>query len=163
MKTRIIKTKFWQDSDLLIFTKNAKYLYIYLLTCPHVSLTKFFEISEKFIELETGLSKNDIKMAKKELQKAKKAFFHNSWCYVPNLEKHNRYKASPLTTKAYKDELSKIPQSVINAFRSVVFPQLDSTMDTTMHSTHNTEIINKKQEIRNKKEEQIGDDEIPWE
>jgi hypothetical protein len=158
MKTRIIKTKFWGDEVFLSMNFITRYFFIYLISSPHVSLTNYFEIPIQYITLETGLTTTQIDQAKKELTENKRAYFYQSWVFVPNLTKHNRYHIGEKTSVAYNEELKKIPKFVIDYFN----PLNDSSImvvSIDTDTTHNTETINNKSEIRNHKEENITKEE----
>ena len=115
-----------------------------------------FELPDAYIELETGLSAEQLQEAKKALTKAKKVFFYEDWIYVKNADKHNNYRNSPRTEIAYQRELASVPRKVKSYF--------DSTIDSTMHSTpkpetinHKSKTLNHKQEIINKKNTIVDD------
>lgn len=133
MKTRIIKTRYWVDSTIHSLSIEARYYYLYLLTSQHINLCGIFELPDAYIQLETGLSAEQLQEAKKALTKAKKVYFHEDWIYVINADKHNNYRNSPRTEVAYQRELVSVPGKVKSYF--------DSTIDSTIYSTPNTKTI----------------------
>tara|TARA_R110000868_G_C10972640_1_gene770699 strand:- start:28788 stop:29417 length:630 start_codon:yes stop_codon:yes gene_type:complete len=152
MKTRIIKTKYWSDSTIHALSKEARYLFIYLLTSPYINLCGVFELPDEYLKLETGLTDKELQKAKDQLLKKGRVKFMDGWVAILNSDKHNGYRNSPTTEKAYQKELESVP-SVI---RVIIDSTIDTSMDSTMHSTPNPKMINNNKEILNdndKKEE----------
>jgi len=142
MKTRIIKTRYWVDSTVHSLSKNSRYLFLYLLTSPHINLCGIFELPDEYICIDTGLNAKEVQKAKEELIACGKAIFRLSWVYIKNADKHNGYRNSPSNEIAYTRELKSIPAEIKLYF--------DSSVDSTVAPVP-TVTINKKQEIRNKK------------
>jgi len=145
MKTRIIKTRYWVDSTVHSLSKNSRYLFLYLLTSPHINLCGIFELPDEYICIDTGLNAKEVQKAKEELIACGKAIFRLSWVYIKNADKHNGYRNSPSNEIAYTRELKSIPAEIKLYF--------DSTVDSTVHSTYKQEVINKNTKVINKKEE----------
>ena len=57
-KYRYVHCKFWQDPDMLDYTPEEKYFYLYLLTNPHTKQCGIYEISVKQIAFETGFNRD---------------------------------------------------------------------------------------------------------
>jgi hypothetical protein len=147
MKTRIIQTRFWDDEFVFNASKDAKLLYIYLLTSQYINISGIFQLDERKIAFETGLTPKEFEKAKQEIETAKKVFFYKGWVKVINAEKNNGYKNSPLNEVAYQRELSLIPQGVLDYFNS----SIDTSIDSSMHTNHKSEIRNNKSKIINNK------------
>lgn len=146
MKTRIIQTRFWDDEFVFNASKDAKLLYIYLLTSQYINISGIFQLDERKIAFETGLTPKEFERAKEEIVSANKVIFYKGWVKVFNAEKNNGYKNSPLNQVAYERELSLIPQCVLDYFNS----SIDTSIDSSMHTNHKSEIINNKYKIINK-------------
>lgn len=153
MKTRIIQTRFWDDEFVFNASKDAKLLYIYLLTSQYINISGIFQLDERKIAFETGLTPKEFEKAKEEIATAGKVFFHKGWVKVCNAEKNNQYKNSPLNLVAFERELSLIPQCVLEYFNSSIYTSIDSTM----YSTHKSKIINNKSEIINKNKKEFSE------
>jgi hypothetical protein len=134
MKTRIIQTRFWEDDTVLSVSKNTRILWIFLLTNEKLGMTNYVKIPDSFIQYYTGLTSNELKLSKEELQSTGKVFFYNSWIYILNLERENKYRNSPKLEIPYKAELSHIPENIILQFKSLA-KAFDSTINSTSHST----------------------------
>jgi hypothetical protein len=147
MKTRIIQTRFWDDEFVFNASKDAKLLYIYLLTSQYINISGIFQLDERKIAFETGLTPKEFEKAKQEIETAKKVFFYKGWVKVINAEKNNGYKNSPLNEVAYQREISFIPQCVLDYFNS----SMDSSIDSSTYTNHKSEIINNKSKIINNK------------
>ena len=152
MKTRIFQTRFWNDDVVASVSKDANHLWIFLLTNEFLGMTNYVRIPDLFIQNYTKLTSDQLLKSKKELEATGKVFFFESWIYIKNLEKQNNYRNSPRNEVAYQKELDNIPNSIKSYFIDVLNnlgSTNDSSIDSTMHSTHKSEIRNKKPEIRN--------------
>lgn len=150
METRIIHTNFWQSEDVQKLSKDARLLFIYFLSCPYIKLTGIFEINDGYITMETGLNSEELKIAKKELQKTGKAYFYKGWVMVVNAVRHNRYNVGKFTSVGFHKEAKNIPSFVIEGFKAI--------KDTTLRlpSDYLDTPINNKEEIRNNNKEIIN-------
>ena len=160
MKTRIIQTRFWDDEFIAEASKDTRYLYVYLLTCQYINISGIFQLSERKIQFETGLTPKEYENAMQELQKNEKAFFYSGWVYMVNARKNNNYENSPKNITACEKELERVPVEVKQHFDRCLDSSIDTTIDTsidssndsTMHSRHKLKIINNKSKIKNQKE-----------
>ena len=145
MQTRIIQTRFYKDSAVLKMSLYAQHLFIYLLTCEHINLTGVFELPDVFIMLEAKLTIDQLEIAKGELMG--KIEFNDSWVYVVNARKNNKYEKSPMNKKAMIKEYSRVPVSILSRFG--IDTSMDTTIDTSNDSSYKPEIIINKPETRN--------------
>lgn len=154
MKTRIIQTRFWDDDLVNSLSKDARYLWISLLTSKEIGMTNYFKLPDSFIIYYTGLTKHELATAKKELQNTGKLIFYKDWVFIKNLERENKYKNSPKLEKPYQEELSHIPNNVISyveSFLKEFNTSMDSTIDSTSDSLINSKIINNKYKDKKQK------------
>ena len=123
-----------------------------------------YELPDTYLTLQTKLTNEELQISKKELQTNKMAYFHESWIYLPNSIRHNKYHKSPKTMTAFKNQIESIPSSIKNKFKDLRDTTIDSTMDSVWIPIEN---INKKEEIRNNNKENsnsedINPDDIPF-
>ena len=59
-KYRQLYTEFWSDSFVLELTSEEKLFYLYLLTNNKTSQCGIYELSKKFIEMETSLTREAV-------------------------------------------------------------------------------------------------------
>ncbi len=140
MKTRIIHTRFWQDNFVLNLDKNARLLFMYILSNERIGLTGGYECPDKFILLETGLNEAELKKAKRTLKD--KIMFKDGWIGVKNARKYNDYSSNKIHKKAFNRELNLLPDFITSAILVPDYSQTSLRLDK-----------NKKQEIKNKKQE----------
>jgi len=146
MRTRIFQTRFYKDKEVLKLSLEAQHLFMYLLTCEHINICGIFELPDPYILLESKLTQEQLDKAKKELQDSGRVIFEDSWIFVVNARKNNRYEESDLNKLAMAKELSRIPKHLRKVFDKVSpYGSIDSTIDSIQ-----------KQEIRNKKQEPIN-------
>src|SRR3990167_1890410 len=155
METRIVKTKYWQDTLVQSLPKDARLLFVYLITCPYIGKTGYFEVNSSYILIETGLNQKELEESKKLLTKVKRAFFFKNWVYIPHALKHNRYDKGLKTSVGYQKELESLPSKE----KEILDHLVDSSIgekDTTTGSknsplNHKSQIINHKSETINTK------------
>ena len=121
MKTRIIHTKYWEDEKVSSLQRDAKLLFIYLLTNSRINLFGVYELSDRIMCFDTGLNEEELSIAKEELQDTFRVIFYDGWVYVANAEKHSKYTGEKNeTAKARDAEL--IPDEVANYYDSIGYP-----------------------------------------
>ena len=141
MKSRAIQTRFWDDEVVADLEPKAKYLFIYLLTCQYINVSGAFQLPDKKIIFETGLSKDQLDSSKSELTKYNKVRFMNGWVFVVNAEKDNNYTNIPSNKKTYDNEWDRVPKEVKEYFKGKV----DGSV------TGQRPVINNKPKIENNK------------
>jgi len=100
MKTRIIWTKIWDDKWFDSLSRNARDLFIYLLTNQDIGLSGCYYITDKKICYHTHLTEEELIESKKELPP--KILFTDDWVYVLNAQGYNGF-----TGKSNEIALSK--------------------------------------------------------
>ena len=166
MKTRIIHTKIWTDSTFVDLSKNGKILFIYLISNERVGLTGAYEISNRILSFNTGLTLQEIIEAKKELDKP--FVFHGEWVVIRNHNRYNNYAANKMQKKAYLREYNLVPKE-LQKYLMQLEAENDTSIDTSqipLIDQSDTSIKhdrNKKQEIINHKLEikNQNDDKAP--
>jgi len=129
MKSRAIKSLFWDKRIEHSYSSEAAYLYLYLLTCKHIGLTPYFLLVEQYIELETGLKPAQIAKSKEELTSKGQVYFYKHWVFILNADEHNNYNISPKTRKAYERELATVPKDVMQAFSELNCGKLQTNIE----------------------------------
>lgn len=112
MKARIIHTKFYESERVLQLSQQARWLFMYYLTCSGIGLTGAFKWGDSKTLFETGLDSKALTKAKNELQASKLVLFHEGWVVVPETDGKTGYNKGDRTSKAYEAELSELPQEV---------------------------------------------------
>jgi hypothetical protein len=127
MKTRIIQTRFWNDEIVYDLSWQSKFVFIYLLASDSINMSGLFQLPDKKILIETGITSEDLQIAKDELTLNKKVLFKKGWIYVVNSFKNNNYTNTVSNIDVWQTELSRIPPDVMSYF--------DSTVDSSVYST----------------------------
>lgn len=154
MKTRVVHTKFWEDEKVVVLSKEAKLLFIYLLTNSRINLIGIFELTDRIIQFDTGLTEQEILIAKDELQDSLRVIFHEGWIYVVNAIKHSNYTGDKNEIAKAK-EVRIIPEDVASYFETVGF-EIPYRYGIDSSITHKQKIENP---ITN---DEINLDEIPF-
>ena len=111
MKTRSLHTKIWEDDWFASLTISEKFLFVYLLTNKNVNLNGVYELSDRVILFETGLSKDILEKAKETFRD--KILIEDGWVIIRNIEKYDDYKA-PTMVKAKDNQLKDIPPHILD-------------------------------------------------
>jgi len=99
---RTVHTSFWNDSDVIEWSPEDKYFYLYLMTCPHSNMAGIFEIPIKLMERDTGYAKDAISaILKRFIDSGKISYNHltreiaiHNWLkYRGEVEKNQKLKA----------------------------------------------------------------------
>jgi hypothetical protein len=143
VKTRIIHTKIWEDDFFVNLSRASKLLFVYLISNSRINLSGFFELPDRVITFDTGLTNKELEDSKKEL--IPKAVFYKGWVYIKNAQHLGGYKGEK-NDKASKNEKSLIP-SDIQEYCYRVSKNNDRVFEVSDTS------INHKSEIRNQKSE----------
>jgi hypothetical protein len=144
MKTRIIHTRFWQDSYVAKLSHKEKLTFIYLLTNDHVSLTGIYELPDKYIQLDLDLNEEEINFIKEKFQKDNKILFFDGWIKILNHDKYNSFKGEKIEIAKTK-ELEKIPLK-IKQYQWSIDTSINTSIDTPSNDNHN----NKNKDIQQK-------------
>lgn len=128
MKTRIVHTKFWEDSFVCSLDSEEKLFFLYLLTNARIGLTGIYELQDRYIIFDLGIKSDDplfvknpskaedkLQRMKEKLQKEDKIYFVDGYVAIKNAKKYNDYsKGSENQQNAYYREIDMIPPKVID-------------------------------------------------
>lgn len=120
-------------------SRESRLLFVYLLTNQYINISGVFELPDRVIMFETGLTETQLEQGKSDL--AGKVLFKDGWVRVFNVDQYNSYRNSPKNEIAYKREIESAPPQVV-----------DTSIDTSIHTP-----INHKSEIINHKEGGVGE------
>lgn len=112
MKNRTVSTSFYNSDRILSISSDARWLFMYFITCQHIGLTGAFKLSRTKILFETGLTPKELESSCMELEEKKLAFLRDGWIVIPDTQEKTNYNKSPITQKAYEKELSSLPEEI---------------------------------------------------
>ena len=92
MKGRVLKTWFWDDDTVQSVSKDARFLWVFILTNKELGMTNYVRIPDTILKFYLSLTEHELKKAKEEIQATGKVFFYNNWIFIPKLEKQNNYR-----------------------------------------------------------------------
>lgn len=128
---------------------------MYLITNQRINLVGCYQIADRTICFDTGLSQEELDKAKIDI--SEKVKFAGNWVYVKNAARLGGY-SGKRNEVAFLREYGEIPQSVIDYLGldtvSLNPDTLSPILDTPIN--HKSEIINNKSEIINHKSETIN-------
>lgn len=128
MKTRLIYTKFWEDSYICSLSFKEKLAFLYLFTNSRVNLCGIYELPDKFIKVDLDFSQEDIDKMKKKFEEDGKFYFYQGYVKILNIEKYNQFSGEK-NEIAKNKELSMIPDRVSKYFDrvSIGYLQVEDT------------------------------------
>lgn len=142
MKTRIVHTRFWKDEYVSNLTAKEKLLFIYLLTNECVNMCGTYELPDKYICVDLGLTLPELEKAKEKFQADKRFYFDRGWIKIFRHEKYNSY-GKGMQEKALAKEKDTLPDFMSDT-------SINTSMDTSIYTRPNTEIRNNNTEITKK-------------
>ena len=113
-KSRMINTKFWEDSYIQELSTGEKLLYIYFLTNGSTNISGLYEISVKKVSFDTSIKDNLIVKALKKFSDADKIYFYNNWIYIKNFVRHQQ--KNPKVIKGMMAALKDAPEDILSHF-----------------------------------------------
>ena len=119
MKTRIVYPRLWFDEKFAECSKDAKLLFMYLVTNNQVSLTRYSRSTDRQIMFDTGLSKDELSGAKSELEGIRWVFFYNDWIYHNHDAGYVDYTGRDLVMNSKKKETDAVPKDVVAHFKGL--------------------------------------------
>lgn len=135
---------------MLSLTPDVRFVCIYLYTNSHISLTNVYKIPVQLIQLETGYDISTIKIILDKLQELEiLKHFNYLWVQLLRDDFASLEYSGSLNNKAIEKYKKDIPLEIREFFN------IDSSIDTSIHTSNKSEIINNKLEIRNKKPEKV--------
>lgn len=133
MKTRIIYTNFWKDNYISACSAKEKLAFIYLITNDSVSICGIYQLPDKYIKMDLGLTSEEWDQVKEKFVKDRKFYFENGWIKVMNWQKYNKY-AGIKNKNAIKKELSLVPVNLAEYRYSI--DTVSATADTLNNQNH---------------------------
>lgn len=116
MNTRTIQTKIWDDSFFFNLSSEEKLFFIYLFTNMKVTKVGIYELPERFIIFQLGLSKEKIAKYKKKFESDRKYFFFKDWVFINNFHIHNSFNSLPNIVSSFNREFDEIPKEIKDYF-----------------------------------------------
>ena len=163
-KERMVNTKFWDDTYISKLTKEEKLAFIYLLTNPLTNIAGVYEIQDRRIIFDTGLTDIELTAIKKKFDRDNKIIFENGWVAIVNFIRHQ--KANPKVYKGILLALEGVPTTLIDRL-SIDYDRLSHFNSTAyLNSTTNSNLnaqksAGGKKEVKPKKVVKKEEDNLP--
>ena len=145
MKTRILHTKFWNDSFVSSLSPEEKLVFNYYLTNDKINIIHFYECSDRLVLFETGVSTGVLQGCKGKLSNAKKILFFNDFVFIVNAYRYERYEG-PDNVKAKERTLNQLSKECLSFYKEHT-PLSTGVYTPTIN--HKSKIINDKSETIN--------------
>lgn len=142
--TKIYKT-FWTDAKVDEFTADDKYLYLYLLTNPRVSLCGCYEINIKHMAYETLLSTDKVQKSIERLSKSNVVKYckETKELLIVNWHRFN-WTSSPRLINGVRKEIETVKCPEFKQYLTSLLNQTDTVsddFDITEYGINSTDIV----------------------
>lgn len=152
MKTRIVYTHFWQDDNFAELSKEAKILFLYLISNDSIGLIPVYKISDRVTTYCTGIKKEDLPQYRQELEKV--GMFYEEGYYIMDNEFAQYDYIGGKSKHAKIKEIDKLPKKIKELLiqKQQKEELLVNHWSMIDHINHKPEIINDKPETKDQKE-----------
>jgi len=130
MTYRQIHTEIWDDPWVIELPSDEKLLFIYLFSNSRTTAIGLYEISQRVIAFETGLTTSIITAGLEHFASAGKVQFQDNWIWVPKLLSRNiNNLRSPQVQAMIKKQVVNVPSSCpfkdewIRYYDDIIAPQ----------------------------------------
>ena len=144
MRTRIVYTKIWKDSFYSSLTTIEKLLFVYFITNEYVNIVHLYELPERVILFDTGVSKQELDNAKNKFEANRKIYFYKDFVYLANARRYESY-IGDKNEKAKTTLYGQLSKDVLDWYYSI--PDTPKIGVYIPPINHKSEIINHKSEI----------------
>ena len=143
----MIQTKFWSDSYICELDIKEKMLFLYLLTNERVNLVGVYELSDRQICFDLGLTQEELTEIKTKFQKDGKFKFADGYIKIVNCEKYNSFTGEK-NELAKSKELALISDTVLKKLDTLSIPHR-YPMDSPNILSYNISINKSKNKVKN--------------
>lgn len=111
---RYVSTSFWDDEWVQGLSSDEKYLYLYLLTNPLTNIAGVYEITDRRITFDTGLSGTLVAKILGRFMEDGKAVRHKGWIILPAWPEHQRWSTAPKIKAGIEIILRTLSPEILN-------------------------------------------------
>lgn len=90
-RTRMINTKFWDDSYIIELDPIEKLMFLYFLTNGLTNVCGIYEISLRRIAFDTGIDREMVLKILQRFKKEDKIYYLEGWIIIKNFIKHQSF------------------------------------------------------------------------
>lgn len=158
-KYRNVNTDFWADGYVETLKPKEKLLFLYLLTCPNGNLAGCYQVNIRYVEVDTGVDKEEILNIFQKFQDDGKIVFKDNWICVKNFIKHQQLSNYKIKNAIFK-QLEKVPDFLLSHIDrlSIGYPlSMDRSNDNDNDSDNENDNENKELKEKKIKKEKIKD------
>lgn len=151
MNTRVIHTKLWKDEFFADLTASEKVAFLYFITNERINVLHCYEVSNRELRFDTGLTDSQIQQAKEKFQQAGKMYFFKDWVFLKNACKYQKFEGE--TNDKAKEKIKETMGDDVSRWFTQVSDTNFEPIDTNNESidTPQRGSNNQKLEISNKK------------
>lgn len=147
MDSRTVYTKVWRDEWFGALSRTGKLLFLYCITNTAMNQTGIYDLPDRVISFETGLSSKELEETKIELHG--KVQFYKGWIKVVNTARYSNFKGGA-NVIAQEKELKRVPKNILenlDGLDTLPTPSIDSPESLNLIKSN---LIKSNQEEKNK-------------
>jgi hypothetical protein len=130
-KTRIVNTKFWDDSYIVNLNPKEKLIFLYLFTNPVNTIAGVYELPLERVAFDTGISRQKVEECIKKFEVDRKIVCAHGWIAVVNFIKHQN-RNNPKIRQGILAELGNAPKEITDRL-SIDYEKLGISKDGQSH------------------------------
>ena len=134
-KQRIVNTKFWDDSYVIRLEPEEKLMFLYLLTNPLTNIAGVYELPQRRVVYDTGLTAEAVERALLKFERDGKVIVSGDWIGIVNFIRHQSL--NPKVIQGIRIELQRAPQEIVGRL-SIDYGKLGLGSDRLSHPNLNS-------------------------
>lgn len=161
MRTTLINTTFWEETEIDKLHLDSKLLYLYLLTNPKKSLANIYNYKPKVMSAYTGLSPEQIEVSFKQLEEL--GYICRYKDYYILLKGHEMAKKGRFTNSVIEKERQKFSDDVLDYFSNITDEKTENSSGSLpVYNTNTNTKDNIKTNLKDKGSDTNVSDELKF-
>jgi hypothetical protein len=118
-KQRYVSTDIWDEGWFQEIGPSEKLFYIYLLTNTVTNIAGVYQISDRRIEFDTGIHRDDIKKMWIQFEEIKQAYRLDDWLIIPSWPSKQKWKERSKIKIGIDKILNELPTKISTQLKSL--------------------------------------------
>lgn len=149
-KHRVVKSDFWIDEYIETLGVEARYLFLYFLTCPETNILGIYKTTIRRICFETLIERNEVEIYLKRFSDDDKVHFIDGHILMVNFQKHQ----NPSGTM--KVGINKLFHELPNTVKEFIFSKKSKIYNRLSKSIIDYDRVNINKDINKGKDNNIN-------
>ena len=146
-KSRLVNTRFWDDTYTSNLDPIEKLLFLYFLTNPLTNLIGVYEIEIRRIAFDTGIDKDMVLKILERFTKDKKIFYFEGYIVIKNFVKFQNEGSEKIKTgiknlfDALPENIKKFNSDVLKGIDTLSYNNINNNINNNTNSNNNFNLI----------------------